>query len=1005
MAAISVGSVAVSVIPSVRNFSKDLQRKLVPEAKVVGDEVGKTLADSINARLRGVNGVNLDVNNKLANAKIDETAAKADELGRKRPTVSVGVDKASFGFLTSKIGLAVAGLASFGPAAGVAAAGLAGAGVALGSAAVAAGAFGAVAIPMFKAAQKGGKGLTASEKELRGELVKTEGEWGRLQKAMQPVVESSFDPWFKTVDHAMSFLPSLIRPAAGAIFQLGDEARKALAAPFWGRFFAQVGDSGAIALEGFGGAVGYVADGLAHLFLVFKPWIDKLPGLINNWAASFDHWARSYNGSGFSSFMDYVKKQGPAIKSIFKSLGELLPKITTAFQGMPTVTLNAFADLLSVAAKMTPGQIQALAYLYTASKLSALSGTVSGKVAGRQGNGAVGGAEAGLAAGGLLSKGRGLLGKGIGLVGQSGIQTLIARALTSAIPQASPGALKAVGSGGALGNIARAILGPGANNLAADLHQYYQVPIRNFFTKTLPDWIKTSAAAKAASSMAGVAATIGSGFVTGWHNAYGAISKAVGSVRGAITGAFKGARGWLSNAGNSIAYGFGQAWSASSKWVKSMFGRGYSWVMSQFGNAGKWLSRAGNSIAGGLGGAWNATAKWVRSQFGRGYGWVMSQFGNAGKWLSKAGNAVAYGLGQAWNATSKWVRGQFGRGYSWVLSQFANAARWLSKAGNAIAGGLGGAWNAAKGWVVRQFGKGYSWVLSQFGTAGKWLWNKGRDVIDGLWGGMKSIWSKVTGWIKSLAGWIKKHKGPIPLDAQLLVPNGKALMSGLERGLKQGWGPIGSLVKSAAGKISSAFADAGNWFSKTFDLGGGGGISAAGVANSSAYAALRSAAAKMGWNGAQWNALNYVEMREAGYNPTIRNPSSGAYGLAQGITGPSWYYGYGGNPNTVAGQATAMVNYIRQRYGNPENAAAHERAYNWYDKGGYLPPGASMVYNGTGKPEPVFTDQQWKALESGTGAGVVNTFNMTMPEGSTVRNFVDQFGYAIRRQKMAGVYG
>ena len=89
-----------------------------------------------------------------------------------------------------------------------------------------------------------------------------------------------------------------------------------------------------------------------------------------------------------------------------------------------------------------------------------------------------------------------------------------------------------------------------------------------------------------------------------------------------------------------------------------------------------------------------------------------------------------------------------------------------------------------------------------------------------------------------------------------------------------------------------------------------GGIGLTGVSNSSAVAALQSAAAKKGWTGAQWQDLVNVEMREAGFNLTATNPSSGAYGMAQFINGPSEYYQYGGNPNTAAGQAVAMVNYI-----------------------------------------------------------------------------------------------
>jgi hypothetical protein len=33
-----------------------------------------------------------------------------------------------------------------------------------------------------------------------------------------------------------------------------------------------------------------------------------------------------------------------------------------------------------------------------------------------------------------------------------------------------------------------------------------------------------------------------------------------------------------------------------------------------------------------------------------------------------------------------------------------------------------------------------------------------------------------------------------------------------------------------------------------------------------------------------------------------------------------------------------------------------------FDAGGMIPPGLSTVYNGTGKPEPVLTGQQWQAI-------------------------------------------
>jgi hypothetical protein len=87
---------------------------------------------------------------------------------------------------------------------------------------------------------------------------------------------------------------------------------------------------------------------------------------------------------------------------------------------------------------------------------------------------------------------------------------------------------------------------------------------------------------------------------------------------------------------------------------------------------------------------------------------------------------------------------------------------------------------------------------------------------------------------------------------------------------------------------------------------------------------------------------------------TARNPSSGAYGLAQFINGPSEYFQYGGNPNTAVGQLTAMMNYIRQRYGDPNAAWAHEIAHNWYSKGGLV--GYATGGAVTSKPDTTVKD-------------------------------------------------
>jgi hypothetical protein len=94
---------------------------------------------------------------------------------------------------------------------------------------------------------------------------------------------------------------------------------------------------------------------------------------------------------------------------------------------------------------------------------------------------------------------------------------------------------------------------------------------------------------------------------------------------------------------------------------------------------------------------------------------------------------------------------------------------------------------------------------------------------------------------------------------------------------------------------------------------------------------LLSIASLKGWNGAEVSAWQGVIAKEdASYSLTAKNPTSDAIGIAQGITGPSWYAAHGGVYGTVTGELTAMANYIQQRYGTPSAALQHENTMGWY---------------------------------------------------------------------------
>ncbi|MFF5537878.1 peptidoglycan DD-metalloendopeptidase family protein [Streptomyces cinerochromogenes] len=141
-----------------------------------------------------------------------------------------------------------------------------------------------------------------------------------------------------------------------------------------------------------------------------------------------------------------------------------------------------------------------------------------------------------------------------------------------------------------------------------------------------------------------------------------------------------------------------------------------------------------------------------------------------------------------------------------------------------------------------------------------------------------------------------------------------------------------------------------------------------------------------GWGMGEWPSLDRLWTGESGWRWNAKNPSSGAYGIPQALpaekmasAGPDWR-------TNAATQIQWGMGYIKNRpdYGSPSAAYGKwlNRFPHWYDDGGYLPPGLSLVANGTGSPEPVFTGSQWADIRAAKGGG--GSPNITV----NVKNYV-----------------
>jgi len=105
------------------------------------------------------------------------------------------------------------------------------------------------------------------------------------------------------------------------------------------------------------------------------------------------------------------------------------------------------------------------------------------------------------------------------------------------------------------------------------------------------------------------------------------------------------------------------------------------------------------------------------------------------------------------------------------------------------------------------------------------------------------------------------------------------------------------------------------------------GASTASAAANQAIARLL--AAPYGWSaGTQWADLVSLWNQESGWNSQAQNPTSTAYGIAQFLD--TTWAPYGPKTSDPMLQITYGLRYIKDRYGSPVAAWAHEVANNWY---------------------------------------------------------------------------
>ncbi|MGB3827319.1 MAG: lytic transglycosylase domain-containing protein [Ornithinimicrobium sp.] len=92
----------------------------------------------------------------------------------------------------------------------------------------------------------------------------------------------------------------------------------------------------------------------------------------------------------------------------------------------------------------------------------------------------------------------------------------------------------------------------------------------------------------------------------------------------------------------------------------------------------------------------------------------------------------------------------------------------------------------------------------------------------------------------------------------------------------------------------------------------------------------RSMLSSYGWGADQFSCLDSLWAKESGWNVTIANSSSGAYGIPQALPGSKMASAGADWRTNPATQIKWGLGYIDGRYGSPCGAWSHSQANNWY---------------------------------------------------------------------------
>lgn len=264
-----------------------------------------------------------------------------------------------------------------------------------------------------------------------------------------------------------------------------------------------------------------------------------------------------------------------------------------------------------------------------------------------------------------------------------------------------------------------------------------------------------------------------------WNGIRDFFSNTFNSIKNTAINVWNNVSSALTNIWNGIKSIASSVWNGIKSTVTNTVNGAVSGAKSAWNNGKAAISNIWNGMKSAASSAWNG---------------MKSAIGNAAQGAKSLAQGAWSGLRSATSSAWSGIKSMTSGAWSSMKSIVGGAARGMVSAASSAWSGMRSAASNVVSSVKSAF-QSLSWIN---------LWSAGSAIMNSFLGGLRSAWGGVKSFVSGIAGWVRKHKGPISYDAKLLIPAGNAMMNGLNSGLMNSFSTVQRNVSGMADKLSDS---------------------------------------------------------------------------------------------------------------------------------------------------------------------------------------------------------